>query len=92
MGPIPQYMFRYWEAMGFDIDTLRTRRSRCSSRASLTTLFSYYMSFAVAARDDNPTSIFEAGIPGLESVANDLVPNEFLVNDGVGPIDPVGLR
>ena len=38
-------------------------------------------------------NFYEAGIPGLESVANDLVPNEYLkLTDWGWPIDPLGLR
>jgi 6-phospho-beta-glucosidase len=93
-GRIPQFMFRYWERMGFDIDISEDEIEALKYGVVDYIGFSYYMSFAVAARDDNPDyNFYEAGIPGLESVANDLVPNEFLkVSDWGWPIDPLGLR
>ena len=93
-GRIPQFMFRYWERMGFDIDISEDEIEALKYGVVDYIGFSYYMSFALAARDDNPDyNFYEAGIPGLESVANDLVPNEYLkLTDWGWPIDPVGLR
>ena len=81
------------ERMGFNIDLSEEEVAILSEGIVDYIGFSYYMSFAVAARDDNPDyNFYEAGIPGVGD-AGDIVDNEFLkVSDWGWPIDPVGLR
>ena len=92
-GRVPEYMFRYWDRMGFDIDLSEDEIETLKKGIVDYIGFSYYMSFAVAARDDNPEfNFYEAGIPGVGE-AGDVVPNEYLkVTDWGWPIDPLGLR
>jgi 6-phospho-beta-glucosidase len=80
--------------MGFDIDISDEEIEVLKHGIVDYIGFSYYMSFAVAARDDNPDyNFYEAGIPGVGDAANDMVPNEYLkLTDWGWPIDPLGLR
>jgi len=80
--------------MGFDIDLSDDEIETLKHGIVDYIGFSYYMSFAVAARDDNPDfNFYEAGIPGVGDAANDMVPNEYLkLTDWGWPIDPMGLR
>ena len=93
-GRIPEYMFRYWERNGLNVPVTDEEKAVLAEGIVDYIGFSYYMSFAVAARDDNPEyNFYEAGIPGVGDAANDMVPNEFLkVSDWGWPIDPLGLR
>jgi 6-phospho-beta-glucosidase len=94
-GRIPQYMFRYWERMGFDVPVSDEEKTVLKQGIVDYIGFSYYMSFAVTARDSNPDfNFYEPGIPGVgDGREPDYVPNPYLKSSDWGwPIDPLGLR
>ncbi len=84
-GFVPNYMYKYWERNGYKID-LNDEEKKILKEGRVDYIgFSYYMSFAVAARPDNPHYNF--------SEKEDIVKNPYLkVTDWGWPIDPVGLR
>ncbi|MBQ9825178.1 MAG: family 1 glycosylhydrolase, partial [Solobacterium sp.] len=93
-GRIPEYMYRCWERNNLNVVVSEEEKQTLKEGIVDYIGFSYYMSFAVAAREDNPEfNFYEGGALVGAGGRSDMVKNEFLkVSDWGWPIDPLGLR
>lgn len=84
-GFVPEYMYKYWDRMGFDVKVTDEEKAELAKGTVDYIGWSYYMSFATAARKDNPHYNFYED--------KDKVDNPYLKKSDWGwPIDPLGLR
>ncbi len=84
-GFVPNYMYKYWERMGFEIDLSEEEKKVLKEGTVDYIGFSYYMSFVAKASEDNPHYNFYE--------TDKRVPNPYLkATDWGWPIDPKGLR
>ncbi len=93
-GKIPNYMYKYWERNNLNVPVTEEEKEILKEGIVDYIGFSYYMSFAVAAREDNPDfNFYEGGALLGAGGKSDFVKNEYLgATDWGWPIDPLGLR